>query len=401
MEKEHNKRIIISLIIFFLVLVFFTLLVFFKEEEKSIEYIDNLEFEFNAEVKISDIIKDLKGSLKSDYEIDTTSIGKKEIIIEYYDKRKKSKEKKCEISIVDSTKPKIIIDDIVKIPQGSKIDLTETIPSGDDCDPNPKRRILGDYNIDELGDYHLIFEVEDFSGNVESKEFTLRIAKNETNQELVNTETKKFSEVINNYKKDNTQVGIDVSLWQGNIDWKRVKNAGCNFAFIRVGYQEDFGGKNVEDKYFKKNIEEAQREGIKVGLYFYSYAINEEESKQQAEWVLSKIEKNNIELPIAFDWESWNSFVKCKLSFFQLNNIANTFISEIEKGGFKASLYSSKNFLEKIWYKDKYENIWLAHYADETDYEGKYQYWQMSNTGSINGINGNVDINIFRDENGS
>ena len=388
MKKIYNKKTIIFFAtIIIITLLFCSIIITYKFIKKNeITYIDDLEFEFNSDIKVSNIIESMNGYLKNDYKIDTTSLGKKEIIIEYYNKRNNAKEKKCEINIVDRTKPRIIIDDVVIQTQGSKVDLIETIPSGDDCDPNPKRRIIGDYNTDELGDYNLKYEVEDYSGNIESKDFILRIIKSEKNQSLADGEKIKFSEALKKYKENDAKLGIDVSLWQGDINWKKVKNAGCDFAFIRVGYQEDFGGKSVEDKYFKKNIEEAKNEGIKVGLYYYSYAITEEESRQQAEWILSKVEKYNIELPIAFDWESWNSFNRCKLSFFNINSIANSFIKEIENRGYKASLYSSKNFLEKIWYKDKYENIWLAHYTNETNYDGKYQYWQMCNTGIIDGI---------------
>ena len=80
---------------------------------------------------------------------------------------------------------------------------------------------------------------------------------------------------------------------------------------------------------------------------------------------------------------------------YDINNVAKTFIKRAEEYGYRGMLYSSKNFLEKIWYVDEFENIWLAHYTEKTNYDGKYQFWQMCDTGRIDGISGNVDIDIW------
>lgn len=278
--------------------------------------------------------------------------------------------------------------------KGYNKDLTQVVLSGDNCDSNPRREIVGDYDFNKVGTYNLIFKITDSSNNTTEKPFTLNVVESIKNSETTNASKVKFSDAVNTYKKDDNSLGIDVSEWQGEIDWKKVKEAGCDFVFIRIGYQNGFDGEIKEDKYFKKNIEGALANNIKVGGYFNSYAKTSTETKEQAEWTYNKIKDYNIELPISFDWENWNSFVKCQLSFYDINNMAQTFINTLETRGYKSSLYSSKNYLQKIWYASDYENIWLAQYAKKADYEEKYQYWQMCNTGKIDGIYGDVDIDI-------
>jgi len=134
--------------------------------------------------------------------------------------------------------------------------------------------------------------------------------------------------------------------------------------------------------------------GIPVGIYFHSYAKTPNQAIEQAEWVKEQISKYDITLPIAFDWESWNSFNKTGMSFYTINKVANTFLDKLAEYGYKGMLYSSKNYLTKIWYPTDHET-WLAHYIDKTDYEGEYSMWQICETGRVNGIEGAVDIDIM------
>ena len=102
-----------------------------------------------------------------------------------------------------------------------------------------------------------------------------------------------------------------------------------------------------------------------------------------------------LELPIVFDWENFNKWNEYKLSFHDINSIADTFIDTVMKSGYKGMLYSSKFYLENIWENKNDYPVWLAHYTDETNYTGKYKIWQMCNDGVIDGINGDVDIDIM------
>ena len=137
-----------------------------------------------------------------------------------------------------------------------------------------------------------------------------------------------------------------------------------------------------------------RRELSVVGIYFYSCANNYEDATKQADCVIDKIKDYNFTLPVYFDWESWSYFNEYNVSFYSLNKIANIFISKLNDNGYESGLYSSKYYLDNIWYDEKYENIWLAQYNDEVTYSGKYEYWQRCNTGRISGINGDVDIDI-------
>ena len=193
--------------------------------------------------------------------------------------------------------------------------------------------------------------------------------------------------------------GIDVSDWQGDIDWKKVKSAGCEFVFIRIGVQNGFGGESKTDTYFVDNYKGAKAAGLKVGVYFYTYATDKKEAKEQAKFVLDTLSENSckLDLPIAYDWESWNKLGGLEMSINDLNACAEAFLSTVEKAGYNGMLYSSKYYLEKtLWRLDmtKYP-VWLAHYVSQTSYAGSYSVWQCSCTGKIPGIKGDVDINVM------
>ena len=199
---------------------------------------------------------------------------------------------------------------------------------------------------------------------------------------------------MNNYKTDNTSVGIDVSKWQGDIDFKKVREAGAEFVMIRIGYQDGFDGDYVIDPYFEKNIEEAKENNLQVGIYFYSYSNSIEESEKQAEWVIKNLKNYEIDLPVVYDWEVWSSFNSINASLYKFNLMAETFLKKIENSGYITMLYISKNYLENIWELQNYKT-WLAHYTNKTNYNGNYYMWQMCSDGKIDGINGYVDIDIL------
>ena len=114
-----------------------------------------------------------------------------------------------------------------------------------------------------------------------------------------------------------------------------------------------------------------------------------------AEWVIKALDGEELDLPVVFDWENWSKWQEYKLSFHDINEIADTFMKTIEKAGYKGMLYSSKFYLENIWENKNDYPVWLAHYTNETNYKGKYKIWQMCNDGVIDGINGDVDIDIM------
>lgn len=189
--------------------------------------------------------------------------------------------------------------------------------------------------------------------------------------------------------------GIDVSKWQGVIDWEKVSNAGIEFAIIRTGYGR--GGENQIDEKFFENIKAAKKAGIKVGAYHYSYAESVDDARTEAKFCLDIVRKSGIDLdlPIYFDIE--DQTIANKHDKATRTNMCTAFCSEIEKAGFWAGVYANKNwfdnFLNYTELKHRY-TLWLAHYGIEKP-SLDCDIWQHSSTGTVDGINGNVDLNIM------
>lgn len=324
--------------------------------------------------------------------IETTELGTKNIIY-------KTKENNniitnnLKINIVDTTKPVLGASSTYYTEIGKKFDLKSKLFFGDNYDRNLKLEIIGSYDINKIGTYPLTLKVTDSSGNYTEKE-TKIIVRNKQNI-TPNTPTYyKFDEFKKEYKNDNTMVGIDVSVWQGDINFKKVKEAGAEFVMIRIGFGHDSKNNIVMDSKFKNNIKNAKEEGLLVGIYFYSYAKTIDEAKEQASWIIQELDGIKLDLPITFDWESWTYFDDYQLNFLDINNIAKAFMDECIKAGYDSMLYSSLNYLNQVWNLKEYKT-WLAHYTKKTTYEKDYLIWQNSSTGSINGINGAVDLDIL------
>lgn len=190
--------------------------------------------------------------------------------------------------------------------------------------------------------------------------------------------------------------GIDVSKYQGNIDWGAVAASGINFAIIRVGYRGSSSGALVQDPYFKKNISGATKAGIKVGLYFFTQAVNEAEAVEEASMAMSLASGYKVTYPIFIDTESASGGRANGLSKSARTAVVKAFCQTVRNGGYKAGVYASKS-----WYANQLNAsalngycIWVAQYNSSCTYSGKYDMWQYSSKGSISGIKGNVDMNI-------
>ena len=190
--------------------------------------------------------------------------------------------------------------------------------------------------------------------------------------------------------------GIDVSKYQGNIDWGAVAASGINFAIIRVGYRGSASGALVQDPYFKKNISGATKAGIKVGLYFFTQAVNEAEAVEEASMAMSLASGYKVTYPIFIDTESASGGRANGLSKSTRTAVVKAFCQTIRNGGYKAGVYASKS-----WYANQLNAsalngycIWVAQYNSSCTYSGKYDMWQYSSKGSVSGIKGNVDMNI-------
>jgi len=199
--------------------------------------------------------------------------------------------------------------------------------------------------------------------------------------------------------------GVDVSTYQTGIDWKAVKNSGISFVMIRAGYRGYGTGVLVEDDMFKSHAAGAAAAGLKVGLYFYSQAINEKEAVEEASACVAIAQKYGVKVtyPIAIDIEYSTSSRPGRADWLtpqQRTKIATAFCDTIKSAGYTPMIYSSKSWFQNdsqlltSQLAPKYK-IWLAHWGvAQTDYPGRYDIWQYTSSGSVPGIPGRVDMNI-------
>lgn len=201
------------------------------------------------------------------------------------------------------------------------------------------------------------------------------------------------------YQNFTLEYGIDVSHHQEKIDWKKVKEAGIDFAIIRVAARgTSKNGGRIYDKYAKQNLDGATKYGIPFGVYVYSQALTVKEAQEEADWVLEAIEGYQLQLPVVFDYEyADGGRLKPSLSKTKKTNNCLAFCKKIEAAGYTPMLYANKSFLENDINTpaiSQFYPIWLAHYSNKTSYEGVYDYWQYTSNGSVDGIKGKVDMNV-------
>lgn len=207
--------------------------------------------------------------------------------------------------------------------------------------------------------------------------------------------------------------GIDVSKYQGDIDWEKAKKVGVYFAFIRIGYRgygED--GRIVGDEYAKENIRKAHDAGVKVGVYFFSQAINKPEASEEAEYCINFLKNNNfqddISLPVVIDYEYTSGSTKGRLENANLSrsthqNICDRFVQDVRDAGYKGGIYANYQMLVNDMQPTSsslYDNTqyWIARYNEATHYSNNYRFWQYSSSGKVSGISGRVDCNFWYED---
>lgn len=190
-------------------------------------------------------------------------------------------------------------------------------------------------------------------------------------------------------------MGIDISKHNGTVDWNAVKNAGVEFVILRCGYRGSASGVLVEDEKFRTNIKGATAAGLKVGIYFFSQAVNEMEAVEEASLTLSLIKGHKISYPVYIDVEAASGRAD-GLSAAERTKVVKAFCETVRDSGYTAGVYSNKN-----WFAEKMDTgafgnyrIWLAQYTESPTYTGRYEMWQYSSRGTIPGIKGDVDLNI-------
>ncbi len=195
-------------------------------------------------------------------------------------------------------------------------------------------------------------------------------------------------------------LGIDVSSHNGSIDWTAVKNSGVSYAIIRCGYRGYGTGVLVEDSRFRSNIQGALNAGLKVGVYFFSQAVTTTEAVEEASMVLQLISGYSISLPVYIDVEYSNSSHDGRadsLSVSERTAIVKAFCQTIANSGYTAGIYANKTWLTSYLDMSQLSSyrVWLAQYASSPTYSGSYHMWQYTSSGSISGISGNVDLNLW------
>lgn len=192
--------------------------------------------------------------------------------------------------------------------------------------------------------------------------------------------------------------GIDVSKYQGDINWRKVHSSGISFAMLRVGFRGYESGKIVLDEKYIQNIKEATSENIKVGVYFFSQAITTDEAIEEANFVLNNIDGYNISYPIVFDLEEICSsdHRTYNLTKQERTKIATAFCNTIKDAGYIPMIYGNASWLTDYYDLTKITqyDIWLAQYSNQPTFPYDFQMWQYTNVGYVDGIDHIVDINL-------
>ena len=194
----------------------------------------------------------------------------------------------------------------------------------------------------------------------------------------------------------NSTLGIDVSKWNGSIDWNAVRNSGVTFVIIRCGYRGSSTGALIKDQKFDSYIAGAEAAGLNIGLYVFSQAITEREAVEEASMAVSLASGHRISLPIFIDTEKASNGRANGLSAGERTQIMKAFCETVKSSGYTPGIYASKSWFENqlnMGELNQYR-IWLAQYASQATYGGKYDMWQYTSRGSVSGISGNVDMNI-------
>ena len=193
-------------------------------------------------------------------------------------------------------------------------------------------------------------------------------------------------------------IGIDVSKSQSGINWQKVKNAGINFAIIRCGYRGYGSGVLVQDPKFASHISGAKAAGLRVGIYFFSQAITEAEAVEEASMAVKLANQYGINMPIAIDSEyaAGGRGRADGLSKAERTRITVAFCNTVANSGYKPMVYASKSWFASHLDVSQFGSyrIWVAHYAEKCGYGGRYDIWQNTSKGSVDGVPGNVDMNI-------
>lgn len=191
--------------------------------------------------------------------------------------------------------------------------------------------------------------------------------------------------------------GIDVSEFQGSIDWSKVKNDGIEFAILKLGNIYDYDA-NYKDSKFETNYKNAKAQGIKIGAYIYNYCNTVDTLKEGLKWAIEKLDGKKFDMPIYLDMEDKDIQGE---TVETLTNQCNEFAKYVKSKGYQAGVYANVNWLKNELDPEKFDadiSVWVAQYYKECQYTGEYDIWQYTSSGKVDGVSGNCDMNYFYGE---
>lgn len=406
-----KKKIILIGIIIVIAIILVKVFIFYDKYKmpKGAEInISNEDINVYDETNLYDLIKSNNVEILSeDVVLDYMNIGEHTFTIEYKYKMKKYVYD-IKYNIVDNVKPIFINVPSRKtlyVNEGNEESLTKKVSYADNYDTKPDLKIEGNVNFNEIGTYKIKYIITDQSGNratkdsvVEVKEKTKNeISENKDDEEEEAEDFISIEEQIANYKTEDTMIGIDVSKWQGEIDFEKVKNAGVEFVILRMGVMKNKDTPIVIDNTFKNNYQKAKQVGLKVGIYVYSESNTIQSAVENAEFIIETLNGDKLDFPVCFDWECWANFNELEINLYKLNEMYDAFSNRLKDAGYSTMLYASENYLNNTWLSLEDYTIWVAKYSTKTpSVDGSdYILWQNSDKGRVDGINEPVDLDIY------
>ena len=289
----------------------------------------------------------------------------------------------------------------IKLLKGKKFIPDDYVGYIDDVDRDVDLKVTGEVDVNKTGIYPIKMTITDDAGNSKTIDVTVNVytkseTKKTTGSKSTGTTTKAkkvtFADLKKKYETGNAFIGIDVSKYQGNINFEKVKEAGCHFVILRIAIYNN--GKFGIDSKFEQYYKDAKAAGLLIGVYYYSVDNTTELMKQHCAEIAAALKGKEIDFPIAYDFEKWKGFQKLKMNSSDLNNMFYLFCSELESYGYETMIYANKYFLNH-YFRPGGHKIWLAEWTAQPSYVGKIHFWQFSAKGRISGISGDVDVDIY------
>lgn len=331
-----------------------------------------------------------------DTRLDTETLGRHSVDITYL-YNNQSFTTTVEYSVADTTKPILLNSGSnSSIKRGNAFNINNFVGVADNYDDHPSITYTGAVNVNVCGTYPLTVTASDASGNATSWNInvTVKEGSSSSSSGVGSSSRISFADFKAQYGTADTALGIDVSRWQDSIDFNAVKAAGCEFVIMRIASQRD--NEISKDIRFDRFFADAKSAGLKVGVYIYSTAYNEQMLHEATAFINNTLNGATLDFPVVFDWEDFTNYQKYGISQHGLNRLFDLFVADMRGYGYDGMLYSSKNPLENFWINpQKYHPVWLAHYTQQTNYQGGYAIWQRCAVGRINGIAGDVDFDVF------